>query len=210
MSRSSAVVSLALFALLLLASCSPSSGGLQAFFYTDSSCLQPFQFELPIASQTYLDWQHIPSSDINYNQPPGSTSGINTTCVTPPQDIDLPNTYLVQSATYNCNVNGTTTSNASTLLYVAEWLSSTTCSNYFTAPSTSNSPDFIYTAVYRYNGTGDCMSGGTYQNKSMTSSVQLYSQVFCINNNNDATSTASLSSMLVAFVVVLVALMVNV
>ena len=112
----------------------------------------------------------------------------------------------MQSATYNCNVTGTTINNGTTFLYVAEWLVSTTCGSFFSSPSTSNQPDYVWNATYRTNGTGDCMAGATYQNKSMTSSVQLYSQVFCRNNGNGASSAASVPRWMVALVIVLAAL----
>ena len=203
MSRSY-VAAVSLFSVVvLLASCPlPSQAGLQAFFYTDSSCYNALNNDNQLA--TYLDWQHIPNADINFY------GTVNTTCVTPPP-IDNPNTYQVVSATYNCNVNSTAAGSAGSMetLYVAEWLTPGQCGSYFSSPSTSNAPDYVYTAPYLNNTNGSCLAGATYLNKSMTSSLAVYARVFCINNGNGASSTASVPGMLLAFAMMLAAIAIS-
>ena len=205
MSPSFATLTVSIHALLLLAICPLSHAGLQAYFFTDSNCTQALQYDIPDA--TYIDWQELPSSAINF------VSGINSTCTTPPA-IDLPIPYTVSSGTYNCNVNGSAPG-TNTTLYVAEWINP----NSQCTPSASNQPDYIYTAIYpfnvsRLNGSqaGLCLPGATYQDKSMTTPMQLWAEVFCIDNGNGPNgvgSTASVSTALVALTVMLAALIIN-
>ena len=194
-----AAAALSLVAAVLLLSCPLSHAGIQAFFFTDSSCLTALKDELPISSQTYLDWGHIPTSQVNF------AAGINQTCITPPY-IDSPNVYFPVSVTLNCNVNGTG-ANSTAGLYVAEWLTANQCSGFFSSPSASNQPDYLYTAQYIFGGNGSCMAGATYTNKSSGNTLQLYSQIYCIDNDSGVSSTASvtiaalLATVLVALVV---------
>lgn len=193
---------LALSLLLLLSTCPLSQAGLQAFFYTDSACQYSLQYN--VSNPTYLDWQHIPNDDIRFD------NLLNITCVTPPP-IDSPITYTVVSATYNCNLNPDTAGNVG--LYVVEWNTPTTatCNDFGRTPTPEIAPDYVYSATFVYNRTGPaaCTAGALYMNKSMSTPMSVYSQVYCVDNGNGVASAASVSHWAVALVIVLAALMVN-
>ena len=202
----STAASLCVLLLLLVSSCPVSFAGLQAIFFTDSSCRQPLQYSL--SDPTYIDWQSLPSTAINYN-----TGAQNTTsqCVAPPANIELPIPYSVASGSYNCDA----TANTGTL-FVAEWLTAGQCQQWYAGTQSGqvgpNGPDYVYTAVV--NGTSqNCTAGATYQNKSMGNmTMPLYSIVICVNNGNlgnGVSSTASVSSGIIALAALLAALVIN-